>query len=177
MFILKFIKTKLLTLTLIYIFTILLILSCSSEEKDLYNKTVDGIKNHLKTPSTANFQPFSEVSIVVKKSSNKEKYTIVSAFEKSLCGKIDEISNDSIVVEAIKKTDSIANANFGDIYTESADFEIEVEAENSFGALIKNNWAILAHRMLFNDGTKSKWLIVGSPLGENKKYILNEKFK
>ena len=68
----------------------------------------------------------------------------------------------------------MANASIGNIYTEIADFEIKVEAENSFGALLINECEILAHRMLFNDGNKSKWLIIGSPLGENKKYILSE---
>jgi hypothetical protein len=131
------------TILLLFI-TLVLLFGCASEKSELYDKAIDYVKEHLKAPSSANFNSYGNTSIQII-----ENAGVGNPFR--------EFLNDNDTSSFYAQYDSTRYS--------TALVTLTYEAQNSFGVYLKNNCKVYLTKWNFEDGSgewKAIQIIEGS---------------
>lgn len=124
------------------------LISCSTPEekayKEVYELGVNAIKAKLKSPSSAKFQELKEVTNKSYTVGDQPVSVAVACPEK-LTGNKDV---DAAMIKGLEG-----------LKVDYCNMDIGVEAQNSFGVLIKSIWQVKGRMLKYKDGSGNKWEI------------------
>ena len=111
---------------IIVLFFAVILLSCTSEKKELYNLAIEEVKANLKAPSSAKFEDYDEKNVSIWLNAGKD-----SPFMESISPELWAAMSDSLkdyASEEYKYDKALVQGKY--------------EAQNSFGVMLKGKYAI-----------------------------------
>lgn len=127
------------------------LISCSTPEekayKEVYELAKKDITDKLKAPSSAKFQDLSDI-VEKKYVLGTEPMTIAEAAPDLETGN--------------PKIDSVRALQLDGVKVDYCTMDIAVEAQNSFGVMIKDTWEVVGRKLNYKDGKDSKWTLIGT---------------
>lgn len=130
---------------------LILVSSCASDEeksyKEVYEKGVEKIKEQLKVPTSAKFEPYSDLD-------STKKLFMAGTIEEKYSTYNHSLNNDPVI-------DSVMDASVGKVKVDICYLYVNVDAQNSFGTFMRSIWSIKAERYRYvnKNDEPSEWEI------------------
>lgn len=129
----------------IFSVTSILVVSCSNEKSDLYDKAVERIKENLKSPSSAKFEPLTDADVGISERVGKGN-PMREATGEDAYGRLSDEAK-----KGIDRHDST--------WYSMAGVTVRYEAQNAFGVFIKGANRVMFKKWHFADGDDSEWQV------------------
>lgn len=121
------------TATILLLF--LFLASCSNDRNELYDKAVEVIKERLKAPSTAKFEPYDESLVHIMDSAG-------------VGNPLSETMGPELLAAMADSTRKKIAESDNTVY-QAAQVEITYEAQNAFGVPIKGTKKVIFKRWMY----------------------------
>jgi len=124
------------------------LISCSSDESELYEIAIKDIKTNLISPSSAKFKDFEKSFVYIKDSSGTDN-PMLNAVNPSNFTTKEEMS------EFMKSIEKYSNTPYS-----LAIVTVNYEAQNKLGVFIQDTKKLTYQKYNYKDGTKGEWKLV-----------------